>query len=79
MLAESKLPLSFWGEALQTYNLVLNQSPTLSIEGSTTPWQLWTDYKPDVSRLRVFGCRAWVHVQDNQRQSLQPKSILASS
>ena len=44
MRSEAKLPLSFWafwGEALQTFNYVLNMSPTSSLSGPVTPYELW--------------------------------------
>src|SRR5882762_11254423 len=70
MLAESGLPLSFWGEALASFVHVSNCLPTASIAMQTTPYQLWHGRKPDVAPFRVWGCLAYVHVQKDKRQSL---------
>ena len=75
MLVESHLPASFWGEALSTFLYVRNRSPTSSLPSKHTPYELWFGKKPSISHLRVFGCRAYVHVQKDQRKSLQAHSI----
>src|SRR3981189_3217648 len=72
MLAESGLPLSFWGEALASYVHVWNCLPTSAILKATTPYELWHGRKPDVSHFQVWGCTAYVHVQRDQRNSLGP-------
>jgi hypothetical protein len=74
MLSEAKLPLAFWGEALQTYNFLLNILLSSTLNGSITSFELWNGYKPDYSHLRIFGCRAFVHIQGDQCKSLQPKT-----
>ncbi|KAJ9525751.1 hypothetical protein QJQ45_003431 [Haematococcus lacustris] len=40
-----------------------------------TPWEAFYGVKPDLSGLRVFGCRVWLHVPDHQRSKLQAKSV----
>ena len=70
MLAESGLPLSFWGEALASFVHISICLPTASISTQTTPYQLWHGKKPDVAPFRVWGCLAYVHVQKDKRQSL---------
>ncbi len=72
MLSESGLPASFWGEALASYVHVWNRLPTSAISKATTPFELWHGSKPDVAHLRVWGCTAYVHVQRDQRRSLEP-------
>src|SRR5882724_11525524 len=68
MLAESGLPMSFWGEALASFVHVSNCLPTASISKQTTPYQLWHGRKPDVAPFRVWGCLAYVHVQKDKRK-----------
>jgi len=70
MLAESGLPLSFWGEALASFVHVSNCLPTASILKQTTPYELWHGRKPDVAPFHVWGCHAYVHVQKDKRLSL---------
>ena len=67
------LPASFWGEALSCYLHVLNISPTSALKDKT-PFKAFMSRKPSVEHLRVFGCRAYVHIQKDKRKGLQPKS-----
>jgi hypothetical protein len=69
MLNESKLPISFWNEALATMVHVWNRLPT-SFLPSSTSHEEWYKKKPDVSHLRVFGCTAYVFIQRDQRKKL---------
>ena len=34
------------------------------------PPEVWSEKKPDVSHLKVFGCMVYAHVADAQRQKL---------
>lgn len=73
MLSTSGLPLNFWAEALLSATHMKNISPTSSLPG-LTPFEAWYKKKPNLKNLRVFGCRAYVHVPDNKRKKLSPKS-----
>ena len=76
MLYHSKLPLKFWAEAANVAVYLRNRSPTSSLNGKT-PYEFWFNKKPDVSHLRVFGCICYVHVPDERRKKLDPKSFRA--
>jgi hypothetical protein len=39
-----------------------------------TPKEKFTNKKPDVSHLIVFGCIEYVHVPDEKRSKLDPKA-----
>ena len=39
------------------------------------PAELFTGKKPAVGHLRVWGCRAFVHVPDEKRKKLDAKSV----
>ena len=69
MLNESKLPGSFWWDALSTYVHVRNRSPSAAVPKST-PFEMWHNSKPDVSHFRVFGCTAFVHVKKDKHSQL---------
>lgn len=56
LLVESKLPQSFWAEAVNTANYIRNRLPTSSLNGRT-PYEAWTGKPPDLSHCRVFGTR----------------------
>ena len=76
ILFDAKLPLKFWAEAVNTVVYSRNRSPTSSLEGRT-PFEFYYGQKPDVSNLRVFGSVCFVHIPDNKRQKLDPKSYKA--
>lgn len=74
MLVDSGVSKEFWGQAVQTAAYLLNRSPTCAVQTKKTPFELWEDKKPDVSKLRVFGCSVFVHVPSQLRKKLDSKS-----
>ena len=73
MLQHSGLSKGFWSEAVATAAYLYNRSPCKSL-GWKTPHELLNGRTPDVSYLRVFGCRARVHTPDDQRTKWDAKS-----
>ena len=76
MLNEANLPAKFWGEALYTFLYINNRLPTTALPAHTTPFEEWHHRKPEIGHLRVFGCRAYVHVGVDKRKSLQSHTRL---
>lgn len=68
MLAESHLPLQFWGEALAALVHTHNKCSMSSLPNITS-YQMWEGHKPDLSHLRVWSYTAYVHVQKDKRSS----------
>lgn len=66
LLIDAKLPKKFWAEAVSTAAYVINRSPTKSINYKT-PEEMWTGVKPNIKNMRVFGCRAMVHIPKEKR------------
>jgi transposase InsO family protein len=73
MLNEKNLPNYFWAEAVATAVYIMNRTPTAVVHGMT-PEEKFIGKKPDVSHFRVFGCIAYVHVPDEKRSKLDPKT-----
>ena len=73
MLADSKLPHRFWAEALSTMVYLRNLSPTKALDG-VTPHEAWSNSKPSVSHLRIFGCIVYAHVPKPDRRKLDTKT-----
>ena len=73
LLSEAKLQNSFWGEALLTVAYVINLSPAMALQ-SYIPNSV--RYGKDISydHLRVFGCKAFVHVSKDERSKLDAKT-----
>lgn len=72
MLADACLPNQYWGEAVVTAAYIQNKLPTR--EREVTPYQLRHNKKPDLSFLKVFGCRAFAHVLKPKRKKLDAKA-----
>ena len=72
MLSDAGLPPSLWGEAVYTACFLRNVSPMAGKD--KTPWELFYNTKPNVSSLRAFGCKAYVHVPKEKRNKLSPRS-----
>jgi hypothetical protein len=70
-LHAKKLPLRLWAEAVAYAVYTLNR--TLSSTGKVTPYQTWNGGKPNISHLRIFGSKAFIHIPDSIRRKLDPK------
>ena len=58
MMGFASLLESFWGYALETACLLLNNVPSKPV--NKTPYEIWTGRKPTFSHLRVWGCPTYV-------------------
>ena len=70
MMIAGGLPPSLWAEAIATANYLRNRSPTAGSDA--TPHERLHGTKPNLSHLRVFGCRAYAHVPTALRSKLEP-------
>ena len=73
MLRIANLPKSFWGEAIVTACYLINRSPSFPLNFDI-PKRVWTEKDVFYSHLKVFGCKALVHVPKEQRLKLDSKS-----
>ncbi len=67
------MPNYFWVEAVATAIYIMNQTPIVAIHGMTLE-EKFTNKKPDVSHLKMFGCITYVHVPNKKRSKLDPKA-----
>ena len=72
MLIASKIPKKFWGDAFDTAGLLYNLCP--KVDRKETSYELFFGRKPDVSRLRVFGCAVYSLIHAQARKKLDAKS-----
>jgi hypothetical protein len=61
----------FWAEAANTACYLINRSPSISLN-KKTPIEVWSGMPADYSQLKVFGCTAYAHV-DNEK--LEPRAV----
>jgi hypothetical protein len=67
LLADLKLPLSFWGLAVLAAVYLRNRIPTKTLPGHITPHEKMTKEKPDLSMLRICGCQCFFHQPEEIR------------
>lgn len=74
MLSQANLPVTFWGQAVLYLTHILNVTPSSALS-DTTSYEVWKRRKPDLTMYRVFGCRAFVHIQKRDRKPLNSHTI----
>ena len=59
MLADSKLPISFWAKAINTACFVQNRV-LLVKPYNKTPYELFRGHKPSLGYMKPFGCHVTI-------------------
>ena len=72
--ADSELPEYLWAEAISAACYIKNRHPTSSLKDNQVPCEWWYRRVHNVDYLRIFGCTAYVHINDLERQKLDTKS-----
>ncbi|GJY36124.1 putative RNA-directed DNA polymerase [Tanacetum coccineum] len=72
LLSHAGLPASFWGEALNTAVHVINLTPCVPLRFDV-PDRVWSGKDVSYRHLRVFGCKASVHIPKDERSKLDVK------
>jgi hypothetical protein len=70
MLANARLPIELWGEAVLAACYIRNRTPVRP-QGKT-PEEAYYGKKPSVAHLRAWGCVAYANVAPEQRDKLAP-------
>ena len=73
MLSHAKLPKFFWGEAMRLVVDLINLSPLVPLNHDILQ-RAWIGKDVSYNHLRVFGCRAFVHVPRDERSKLDSKT-----
>ena len=76
LMMQSNAPNDIWAEALMTGRRLYNA--TTPIRRLMTPFELFWGVKPDLSQLRVFGCKAYLQVPAHQRKKLDDRCIVGT-
>ena len=72
MLKAKQMPNEFWAEAVITTVYIWNRCPTKSVCEKTLE-EAWSERRPSIRHLRVFGCIAYAHVSNQLRKKLDDK------
>lgn len=73
LLFDAGLDKKFWAEATNTAVYLRNRSVASGLNNKT-PYELWTNKKPDLSHVRIFGSEVMVHVPKEKRLKWDSKS-----
>jgi hypothetical protein len=71
MIHDQHLPMHLWEEVSNTVVYVQNRSPH-KILGKNTPKEVFTEKKPEVIHLRIFGYPVYIHIPKEKRTKLEP-------
>ncbi|CAH2104034.1 unnamed protein product [Euphydryas editha] len=74
LLFDAQFDKQLWAEAVNTAVYLKNRSPVASLDKNTTPYEMWTGSKPNLSHLRVFGSPVMVHVPKERRKKWDKKA-----
>ncbi|OWZ09587.1 Retroelement pol Polyprotein [Phytophthora megakarya] len=73
MMIGANLPTACWADAVVCAGYVRNRSPTKVLDGKT-PMEALFGKAPDISNLRVFGCKVQMLVPKEHRKKLDSKT-----
>ena len=73
MFSHSKLSKSFWGEAMRASIDLINLSPPVPLKSDVLE-RVWTRKDVSYENLRVFGCKAFVHIPKDEWSKLEVKA-----
>ena len=68
MLMEARLDASWWPHAVSHCAYILNRVPSRELP---SPYFLLTGADPDISKLRIFGCTAYKHLEPSRRAQME--------
>ncbi|RDX82228.1 hypothetical protein CR513_37009, partial [Mucuna pruriens] len=74
MLKAKSMPKEFWVEVVSCAVYLSNHSNTRNVKGQTRQ-EAWSEVKPKVNHLRVFGSIAYAHVLNQGRSKLDDRSV----
>lgn len=77
MLVDAQLPETYWYDSLRYTAHIHNVTPTRALDG-IRPEEAWSGNKPDVSDLKIFGSRFFVHILDPQRGKLSARLLICT-
>lgn len=63
---QHNIPSYLWSEAIKTATYIINRVPTRVLT-NMTPKEAFSGMKPDLSQLRTFGTRIFVHTPKEKR------------
>ena len=77
LLHAACLPLEFWYFAVETCAYLNNRLPKQSNPNSVSSLEAHLGCTPNLSYLKKWGCKAYIHVsKERQTSKLQPRALV---
>jgi hypothetical protein len=74
VMKQHNIPKNWWCHTLEHCTEVENMLPTKK-QNNKAPYFVWTRKVPDVSKLRVYGCLAYAHLDGKKLPKLSPRAV----
>lgn len=71
---DSGQPKKLWCEAVQAAVFVINRSPTVALN-KKTPYEMWYGHKPNMSKLHIWGSKAYSFIPKAKRSKLARSQV----
>jgi hypothetical protein len=71
MMSDRDLSNFLWVEATSTAVYIQNRCPHAILKDKT-PEEVFSGIKPEVGRLRIFGCPVYIHAPKERRTKMEP-------
>lgn len=59
----------FWQEPVATAAYLINRTTTSILPDDVVPAQIWFGQKPELSKIKIFGCLSYVHIPAENRHN----------
>ncbi len=75
LIFEANMSKEFWGEAVLTAMYLINRTKTSALKGEI-PFERWNKEKVNLSKIKVFGSSAFVHVpKEESKGKLEARKL----
>lgn len=68
LIFDAKMEKVFWEEAVATSAFLANRTPSSTLPENKTPAELWYKQKPNLNKIKIFGCTSYVHIPAEDRK-----------
>jgi hypothetical protein len=75
LIIDAGVPLYLWPYAVAYVVYISNRMPNKALNLHSTAYVAIHGHIPDVSRLRTFGCTAYMHLPDNEQSTFGPRAV----
>ena len=71
---QSRVPLCFWGDCLQTATFLVNRTP-MAVLKNQSPYMVLYEKEPNYFSFRAFGCLAFASTFPSTRDKFSPQAV----